>query len=108
MASIEDLFAVIETCESRLAQQDAVEDDSNSDYCVFPANARVLYHQQLGDAYLKLFLYDVAALPPGASRKEVEKQYDPHCIPVLENGMKIAADYLQIVDRKSYLVQFVC
>lgn len=101
MTSIEDLQHVIETCESRLSQQDLLDDDTNSDYCVFPANGRVLYHQLLGDSYLKLYVHAVSALAKGESRKEVDSLYGKRCIIVLESGMKAAADYLQIVDRKN-------
>lgn len=102
MASIQEVYQLIECCESRLSQQDLQQEEDNPDYAVFPPNARVLYHQLLGDAYLKVFIYEGENKQPNEPLTETQKEYGKRSISVLEVGMKIAADYLQIVDRKSF------
>ena len=95
MASIEQLYQIIATCEARLNDEEYAHEEDNNDFTVFPGSSRVLYHQLLGNAYLQLVKNGHVS-----SGGAVDVNYKRKCLIVLEEGMKIAADYLQIVDRK--------
>lgn len=98
MVEVESLLKVIATCEERLNLMSQYGDDENLELSVFPPNAKVLYYQLIGDSYLKLF-----------NRKQSENcdpndilllQLGKKCLDALEEGMNIASESLQIVDRK--------
>lgn len=100
MSSITNLQKLIELCESRLEHcKEYVEiaEDENEEYWVYPSSAQCLYHQILGDAYLKL-CKDITANESEPGKEQ--EAYAKMCLTVLETGMELAGNTLQIVDRK--------
>lgn len=101
MSSPANIQKTIEIYEARLAacqvkQQD--DDEENEEYWVFPTVTQCLYHQLLGDAYLRMYK---GLLVVGGNREKERCAVAEKCMQVLESGMELAGSCLQIIDRKS-------
>ncbi len=101
MSSIANLQKSVEICEERIQRCRArqSDEDENEEYWVYPPAAQCLYHQMLGDAYLKIF--QELETQDGARQTERET-YAHKCLNILETGMELAGSTLQIVDRKLF------
>jgi len=95
MQNIDHIRKAVTILESRLSKEDACEDGD-----VFEPSAKCLYYYLLGDGYFKLYTFYNNSNENETINKKNSNNYGNQALTILEQGMKVAGDVLEVQDSK--------